>query len=100
MIVNIIGNGLIDTKEVAGYVIKLGKFSEGTESEWIGIEFTFKSSAKLFVPIEMLDNGKTKSYSKFHKVLNLLGDCFKPDNTEEYRNISNEMIQSLVELTE
>lgn len=100
MIVNIIGNGLIDTKEVAGYAIKLSKFCEGTDSEWIGLEFTFKSSAKLFIPIEVIDKERSQSYSKFHKVINIVGDCFKPDNTEEYRHISSEMIQSLIELTE
>ena len=100
MIINIIGNGIIDTKEVAGYTIKISKFSENTESEWIGIEFTFKSSAKLFIPIDMIDNTREKSYSKFNKVLNLVAGCFNPKNTEEYRDISMEVIRSLIELTE
>ena len=48
----------------------------------------------------MIDNTREKSYSKFNKVLNLVADCFNPKNTEEYRDISIEVIRSLIELTE
>lgn len=101
MIIDILGNGLVRREDVSGYSQRMEHVLEEGRVVGFSIYVDFALRSGILLPIILRYNVDKPEDGKFiGKVLDVLGDCFKPHRDEEYVSITSEGIKVMLELSE